>query len=106
MKTSELLRACADKLHPTEHWLHLQRIYSRAYLCHIADGAYGRLGQMESALKASGWRGRGTAFWLSNLEDHNAALELELQGGEVWLLNTARIIWCLATAKTYEELGD
>lgn len=81
-------------------------IYSRAYLCHIAGGAYGRLDQMESALKASDWNGIGAAFWVSNLEDHNAALELELQGGEEWLLNTARIIWCLATAKAYEELGD
>ena len=97
MKTSELLRAVCAELdnHKARHF----------FLCQIAEdlsGAEGRM-RLESALRAAGWDRAEHRVAFYPTDEAPAYLRFSYIGD---LCQTARIVWCLWTARKYEARGD
>ncbi len=103
MKTSALLRQIVAKLDPSKR--------ETAFLCIIARGFDDSQGPfVESAgpvetwlaalLRAAGWFGSGSAFY--GPDDCYASAPNDWSA----LTTTARIVWCLYTAKVFEDQGD
>lgn len=107
MKTSELLRAISLVLHPTGlltapgHFpvLHCQ------FICHVARKMQQEF-RVKIILRGAGWNGEGLAFYYYDKDSEPCLITPEIVYDADLITNTARVLWCLITAKKYEDLGD
>jgi len=107
MKTSELLRTISLELHPTNlitppgtiPMLHCQ------FICHVARNMK-QESRVKLILSFAGWKGGGVAFYYRTKDPDLDRLTPEIVCDSELITNTARVLWCLLTAKKYEDLGD
>jgi hypothetical protein len=107
MKTSELLRDISLELHPTDLITPPGQVpmLHRQFICHVARSMH-QESRVKRILRGSGWEGDGIAFYYRTRDPDLDKLTPEIVCDSELITNTARVLWCLLTAKKYEDLGD
>jgi len=111
MKTSQALRLVAGYLDPEGYlkWPGKEvEEASRQFICHIAGAILADREdrtKIRNALVNAGWPGGGVAFYTREAPTGEDIPE-EVWRNERAFICTARIVWCLLTAKKHEDMGD